>query len=292
MNDHTMKSRNEVRRGWRVLGALLAMWASSTVAQSHGNDPAMFPAMIQAFTEELAKAPDADLFIQRGEIYLHLREWTKAEADFAAAGRLDPQRVITSILHARALIDGGRPAAARPLIDQYLTQKPSNAEAWFMRGEILAATGNPDLALADYAEGFRRGSAASVEQLFRWSSLLAAAPMSEAGRALVIVDDAIARIGPATALLNCAIDLEVRSGRFEAALTRIGEVMQRTKRQEMWLVRQGDVLVKAGRRADAIAAYRRALEAIDTLPERERSTNDAQLLARAARTAVDRLGVN
>ena len=42
---------------------------------------------IEALTEELAKTPDADLLIRRGELFRHPQEWMKADAEFVAAAR-------------------------------------------------------------------------------------------------------------------------------------------------------------------------------------------------------------
>ena len=46
----------------------------------------------------------------------------------------------------------------------------------------------------------------------------------------------------------------------------------RTPRKELWLARRGEVLEKAGRAAEARAAYQAALVAIDELPEQRRRT--------------------
>jgi tetratricopeptide (TPR) repeat protein len=284
-----MPSIFSFHRPMSVLCAIGGLLASNVALNAHSTDPALFPTMIQAFTEELAKAPETDLFIQRGELYMHCREWAKAEADFAAAAQLDPQRLSIGFQRARALLEGGEPARARPFIEHYLGQKPSQAEAWFMRGEIMAALGKTDLARADYAEGFRRAPEASAEQILQWTRLFAALPECDAGEVLSVLDDALARLGPMPALLDYAIGLEVGRKNYDAALARIDRGMMHSRFQGNLLVRRGDVLAKSGRRADAMASYRAALAAIEELPERNRAVADVQKLASDARNAIERL---
>jgi predicted Zn-dependent protease len=268
-----------------------ASLAAGAVLPAHPLDPALVPAMIQALSEELTKTPETDLFIQRGELYAHRQEWAKAEADFAAAAQRDPQRLSIAFQRAHALLKMGQPARARPLMDHYLTQKLSQPEAWFLRGEILAALGEADLARADYAEGFQRAPAAGPEQIATWAQLVAQLPNGQAD-ALAIVDQAVARLGPSAFLLNYAIDLEVARKHYDGALARIDGLLQKTGWPGLLLIRRGDVLAQAGRSVDAVAAYRAALAAIDKLPARNRQGADMQKLARNARTALARLPAN
>jgi predicted Zn-dependent protease len=287
-----MHSLSSFRRLMSALCALGGLLASNLVLRAHSNDPALFPAMIQAFTEEIAKAPETDLFIQRGEIYMHTRAWAKAEADFAIAAHRDPQRLSIRFLWARALLESGQPAKALPLVEYYLEQKPSQAEAWFMRGEIKVALGKPDLARADYAEGFQRAPEATAEQILYWTRLLAALPQCEPVEVLGILDDALARLGPAPALIDYATDLEVGRKNYDGALARIDRALRQGGFPGVLLARRGDVLLKSGQGSAAVAAYRAALEAVEKLPENNRTISDMQKLAREARAAIDRLSAN
>jgi hypothetical protein len=65
--------------------------------------------------------------------------------------------------------------------------------------------------------------------------------------------------------------------------------MDHSPRRETWLVRQGDVLLKAGRTNEAVAAYRAALAAIDELPPRYRETVPIEKLERDARSSLSRI---
>jgi tetratricopeptide (TPR) repeat protein len=238
---------------------------------------------------ELAKAPEADLFIRRGELFRHLQQWTKAEADFIAAARLQPNLTVVDFFRARTLLESGASEKAQPFIDRYVANAPDEPEGRFLRGDVLAALGKHDAGAADYAEGIRRAPSPRPEHFLRRAKFLAAAPAADPAQVLVALDEGIARIGPIISLVDFAITLELDRKNYEGALARIATAMKHAPRRETWLVRQGDVLVKSGRTSEALASYRAALAAIDGLPTRYRETVPMEKLARDARQGIDRV---
>jgi len=259
--------------------------AGEPVAHAHGDDHLL----IEALTEELAKSPEADLFIRRGELFRHHSEWAKAETDFLAAARLDPSLAIVDFFRARSWLEAGAVERARPLIDRYLAKMPGEAEAWFLRGEIDAATGRFAAAAADYAEGIQHAASPRPEHFLRRARLLAAMPTPRTARVLAALDEGIARLGPVIALVDFAIALELERKDHEGALRRVAAAMAKAPRREAWLVRQGDILVQCGRAGEAVTAYRAALAAIEELPPRYRETVPIEKLTRDARTSLSRL---
>lgn len=269
-----------------------ALCLLAVVLRAHGDDQAMIRQIMEAISAELAKAPDADLFLRRGELHRHNQDWAKADADFVAAAQLAPKRAAIAYLRARTFLDARQPEKARSLAERYRAAVPSDPEAWFVHGEALAALGEMRLALADYAEGFRRAAEANADQVERWTRLLSALPQTDAGEILAIVDHALVRLGPLPALVDYAIALEVTRQNYDGALTRIEQVRQKGRWPGTLLARRGDVLVKAGRRAEAIASYQAALDAIEKLSERNRTTALVQKVAGEARDAIERLATN
>jgi predicted Zn-dependent protease len=268
--------------GW-LLGAFLLLAAPA--AHAHGDDQLL----IEALTEELAKAPEADLFIRRGELFRHHQEWAKAGADFESAARLEPKLEVVDFFRARLLLEAGEPAKAQPFIERYLANVPTEAEGWFLRGDVLGALGKHDDGAMDYAEGIRRAPHPRPEHFLRRARFLAAAPGSDPARVLAALDEGIAKLGPVISLLESAISLELERKNYDAALVRIATAMDHSPRRETWLVRQADVLLKSGRTTEAVAAYRAALAAIEDLPPRYRETVPVEKLERDARTSLRRL---
>lgn len=269
-----------------LAGALLAL--AAPIGHAHGDDQLL----IEALTEELTKSPEADLFIRRGELFRHHQEWAKADADFVAAARLDPQLTLVDFFRARVLLESGAPAKAQPFIERYQASAPDEPEGWFLHGEIAHARGQVDAAASHYADGIRRAASPRPEHFLRRARILASAPDADRARVLSAVDAGIAKLGPVISLVDYAITLELESRNFDAALQRIARVMDNMPRRERWLVRQGDILVQAGRAAEAVAAYRAALAAIADLPDRYRDTVPIEKLAADARASLARLSAN
>ena len=268
-----------------LLGVTGFLAVTTPCARAHGDDQLL----IDALTEELAKAPEADLFIRRGELFRHHQEWEKAAADFAAAARLEPKLAVVDFFRARLLLESGDAAQARTFIDRYVAGTPEEAEGWFLRGDILGALGQHDDGALDYAKGLERTPRPRPEHYLRRAKFLAASPKSDPTRVLAAIDEGIERVGPVISLVEYALTLELDRRNFASALQRIELAMKHAPRREGWLVRKGDVLVKSGRVDEAIASYRAALSAIDELPPRYRETVPVEKLERDARSALSRL---
>lgn len=256
-------------------------------AAAHGDDRVV----IDALTEELAKVPDVELYIRRGELYRHLQQWALAEADYAAAARLDPKLAVVDYFRARAWLEAGVPDRAEPCIQRYVVAEPAQAEGWFLRGEVMAALGDPAAGAADFATGIQCSGLQRPEHFLRRAQLLAAIPGVDPARELAALDEGIGRLGPVISLVDRAITLELARRNHTGALARIAAAMANAPRRESWLVRQGDVLEAAGRTTEAVAAYRAALAAIEELPERYRTTVPVEKLQRDARAGLSRLAV-
>jgi predicted Zn-dependent protease len=266
------------------LGAMLLATVRARV-YAHGDDQLL----IDALTEELAKAPEADLFIRRGELFRHHQDWAKAAADLAEAARLEPKLEIVDFFRARLLLESGNVDKALPYIERYLKNVPTEAEGWFLRGDVRAALGEHTAGALDYAEGIRRAPHPRPEHYLRRAKFVAAAPQSDSTRVLAAVDEGIEKIGPVISLMEYAIALELERKDYDGALARVAKAMDHSPRRETWLVRQGDIFLKAGRTTEAIAAYRAALAAIEDLPPRYRDTVPIEKLARDARASLSQL---
>lgn len=267
-----------------VLG--FALLAGAPPVRGHGDDLAL----IEALSEEIAKTADPELLIRRGELYRHHQDWMRAEADFAAAAKLEPNLAVVDYFRARTCLESGAPEKARDFIERYVTKVPAEAEGWFLRGEVQAALGSPAAGAADYAEGIQRAPHPRPEHFIQRAKMLAAAPGAEPGQVLAALDAGIARLGPIISLVDYAIALEIERRDYPAALARIAVAMEHSPRRETWLARRGDILVKASRPREAAEAFQAALAAIDALPTRYRETVPMEKLARDARTSLERLG--
>lgn len=268
-----------------VPAALGLLACAGPELRAHGDDQVL----IEALTEQLSKAPEADLFIRRGELFRHHQQWERAEADYVAAAKLDPALTLVDFFRARAQLEAGAPDKALPLVDRYLVNAPDEPEGRFLRGDVLAALGRHDDGALEYAHGIERAPSPRPEHFLRRARFLAAAPAADAARVIAALDEGIKRLGPVIALIDYAITLELERQNHDGALERITQAMSHAPRRERWLARQGDILANCGRKAEAAAAYRAALTAIEDLPERYRDTVPMEKLTTDVRAALTRL---
>lgn len=268
-----------------VPAALGLLACAGPELRAHGDDQAL----IEALTEQLRKAPEADLFIRRGELFRHHQQWEKADADYASAAELDPSLTLVDFFRARTQLESGAPDRALPLVERYLAAAPDEPEGRFLRGDILAALGRHDAGALEYAEGIQRAPSPRPEHYLRRARFLAAVPAIDAARVIAALDEGIRRLGPVIALIDYAISLELERRNFDGALERIGLAMSHAPRRERWLARQGEVLANCGRTTEALNAYRAALAAIENLPERYRDTVPMEKLTGDVRAALARL---
>ena len=227
-------------------------------------------AQIDKLTAEIARAPaDAQLYLRRGELHRLHEEWDAALADYARAAAQAPADDRVDFLRGRALQQAGRSAQAKQALDAYVARHPGHVEARVARARALRALHDDRAAAADYRYAIERSPKPDPDlYLERARAELAAGDIAQAGEGL---EAARLRLGPIASIELLAVDVEVRQGRFDAALARLDAMAARSPRKEAWLARRGDVLAEAGRRDEARTAYAAALAAIAALPPDLRS---------------------
>src|SRR5690606_1511553 len=112
------------------------------------------------------------------------QEWARATADLAAAARLEPDLKVIDFFRARLLLESGEPRAALPFVERYLDNVPTEAEGWFLRGDVRAALGQHEPGARDYAEGLRRTPRALPDHFLRRARFLGALPERDPARVL------------------------------------------------------------------------------------------------------------
>ena len=216
---------------------------------------------------------DADLYVQRGELYARHEEWLNAEANYLRAAEIAPQHARLAYLRAALELATGRAEEARGRLDALLAQHAADADALVLRARTHTTLKSSSAAVQDFTAAIAMIPTPRPELYLDRAALLAPA---EAIRSL---DEGIERIGPAITLHLRALALEETSGRFDAAVARVDRIIDVMERKESWLKRRGDLLARGGRVTDARASYLSALAVIQTLPDWLRASPDTQQLA-------------
>jgi predicted Zn-dependent protease len=247
---------------------------------------------IAEITARLAASPnDAVLLLRRGELHRVHRDWEPAEADYRAAKAADPDLVVVDFCLARLLVESGRPTAAKPLLDRFLERRPSDTDARALRARVLMDTGQPLAAAKDLDAAIRnaKDGVARPEHYLDRARALAAAGPDHLAEAIAGLDEGLVALGDAVTIELYAIDLELSRHNYDAALKRIDRLASQSARQEPWLIRRAAILEAAGRKSDALGAYRTALASIDKLPASRKTNRAVSRLADEARAGVERL---
>jgi tetratricopeptide (TPR) repeat protein len=239
---------------------------------------------IEAALEQLnaritASPGDAQLFLERGELYAQHQDWISAEANFLRAAELAPSLPRLDCARGALALATGAALEACGHLNRALALNSQDAEALILRSRARAALNDRLAAEADLDAALRL-LANPRPELFLERATLCASPR-EAIRSL---DAAIARIGPVHTLQLRALELEETAGLIDAALMRLQAIAGQSERKETWLKRQGDLLARAGRAREARRSYTSALAAIAALPAWLRESPDIlQLTAELTR---------
>lgn len=254
---------------WRAAVVFTAILAAAT-ASAH---PEIENALV-ILNAQIAAAPgDADLYVQRGELYARHEVWDLAEANYLRAAELAPNHPRLDRVRGELELATNHPAAARAHLDAALAREPRDPESLVLRARALVALKLPKLAVADFNAALPLIATPPPELYLERATLL---PPAEAIRTL---DEGIERLGPAVTLNLRALALEESLGRIDDAVARLDRLAEQSERRETWLKRRGDLLARAGRGREARAAYVSALAAIATLPEWLRESPDTIRLA-------------
>lgn len=110
---------------------------------------------VELHTQALAKAPAAELHVNRGVLHFALREFEKAAKDFEAALQMRPGDTEAMLRKAALLLSAGNVEGASPLVKQVLGAGSPSAETLALRSAILLAQGDPEEALVEVEKALK-----------------------------------------------------------------------------------------------------------------------------------------
>jgi tetratricopeptide (TPR) repeat protein len=264
-----------------LAGALLALPAAAHESEGEA---------LARLELALAVAPrDAELWRRRAALERARGEIDLSGADLERACALGLAPALAEQERGALARAAGRPADAERHLRRARELAPGNAATLAAHAEALAGLGRWREAADAYARAIRLAPQAGPDLHLARARALAAGGDATLGEALRALDEAEAELGPIPALVQEGALLELRAGRSDAALARLGRLPPPTRRRERWLVQRAEILERAGRPEQAIAEYAAALASIEALAPARRSTPAAVTLAARAREGIGRL---
>ncbi|HYI08019.1 MAG TPA: tetratricopeptide repeat protein [Thermoanaerobaculia bacterium] len=227
---------------------------------------------------------NAELYLQRGELYRLDEEWEKAERDYRRALQLDPALEAVHFGRGLMLYESGRNSEAIHPLQRFIANHPDDPHARVIFARVLMKLGRPVDAAVEYDAALTFLPWLDPDVIVERARALAAA--GRPSEALQALDDGMAQLGLLAALQLTAIEIELQTCHAEKALLRIEASEAAAPRKESWLARRGDILHGLDREEEARAAYRQALEALALLPPERRQTRAMRELENRLRTAI------
>jgi predicted Zn-dependent protease len=270
---------------------LLALLLTAQLAWAHG----AVHEQIESLDARIARKPDnAELYLQRGRLFLEDRHFDEAVEDFRRGLQIDPQLRAAHYFLGDALLRSGDAAGGEREARAFLAALGAEDRGGLMRGyRLLGQSLLEQGRSVDAAGAFRTALGHAPEPdpaHYREcaAAYLAAGP-AQRETALEILDEGLVRLGPLPALQEMAIEIELQAGRPDGAVKRLDALIARGQGRELWLQRKGEVLLQSGRRGEARQAFDAALAAIEALPSTRRNTRALRELEREVRSRLQGL---
>lgn len=274
----------------RITATLCACVAFFTTALQSASGHADLLLQIEQLTKEIEKDPgNVELYLRRGSLFRNHVDFEASYADFAKANSLAPQLATVDLMRGQLFLDWGWPLSARAYLDRFLTRQPNHVEGLVFRARALVKLNMRLAAVRDYDLALATSPEPGPDLFVERAQVLMAEGPEQAAAAVKGLDDGLKRLGPLVTLQLFAIDAELKIENYDGALARVDKVADRSPRKETWLARRAEILMQAGRPAEAKRAYESALAALQTLPPTRRNVPAMLELAKRIQREIDGL---
>jgi tetratricopeptide (TPR) repeat protein len=264
-----------------ALGCLLA--ASRPAAHAHGE---LHDMILQA-TKDIEKNPrDPLLYLKRAELHRAHLGWDAAMADIERAAALTNQWPHLHFARAGLYLDAQWFESADLAATRYLEHAPTDWQTLVIRARARAKLGRYLESSDDYTQAIKHSPDKGPELFLERAQAFEAAGATHLDQALRGLEEGLTELGPIVTLQLAAIDIEVKRQRVDAALARLDKLMATAPRKETWLLRRGDILRQAGRKQEAAASYKAALQSLENLPSVRRRVPAMAELERRIQAAL------
>jgi tetratricopeptide (TPR) repeat protein len=240
----------------------------------------------RAVAEALAEQPaDPAMHLRQGRVYAEQRDWDAAIESYERARALGADPDDVDVVTGATLLDAGWPRTAKLHFEAVLARSPERHDARLGRARAWSKLAQPGEAATDYALALERIAEPRPADALEQRDVLVALGRRE--EAITSLDRAMGRIGMVPTLQLAAVDLALELGRTDDALRRLDLLLAQSPNHPLWMSRRGRILERAGRTAEARAAYARALDHVSSRSARTPSRRLAALESEL-RTALER----
>lgn len=238
---------------------------------------------LRYFDQLIEQSPrEQALYVQRGIVYSNDGQYEQARADFTRAAELGDPVLVSfdlGVLHYRM----GDFAASRRYFDAWLQRFPDHAACLEYRARLLRDAGDHDGAIADFRRVFALQPRPNPGDYISVAEMLESRGDAGVAEALDVLDQGNAKLGVTPQIQRKAVALELRRKQPERAIERMRALEPMLGESPDWKVEMGELMLAAGRREEAQACFRKALDQLGSL----RLTPARQQLMRRAKDHLD-----
>ncbi len=241
---------------------------------------------ILALTQQIqTNSATADLWLQRADLHRQHGDFIHATADAAEAARLRPDWPAAILERARIQFDAGQSAAAIEAATACLQLAASNPDALVIHARSRVQLGQLAEAVTDFNDVLAMTNRPRPLPDLYLERARAQAALGQLADAVRGLDEGMARLGETPSLALPALEYEQALGNFVAALTRV-ERGRKFFTPENFLLRRGEILLPANRRAEAEKDFLAGLAAIENYPPARRALPQTQELVARLRAGL------
>lgn len=267
---------------FRTLGPvaciLFAAWTQTAIAHTD------IEVQLADLNQKLERNPhDSSLYLIRGELKRHKRDWLGAEADFVQAYQLGSPEIRSelNLYRGRLFKEAGQSRRAVAELDYFIERNPEHIDALRMRALAYAQMGGFNEAIADYTRLIAVSPSRSPEVWLERARLCIRNDDIDA--AVQSIDDAIGIFGPLVNLVEFSVNAEIGRHNHAAALNQIEKLPLILAETPEWLWRRAELFEKLDRPNDAAQLSARAHDTISKMPlNRQNSAAMQELLGKLA----------
>ncbi|MDB6137905.1 MAG: hypothetical protein JWO94_977, partial [Verrucomicrobiaceae bacterium] len=264
-----------------TLCSLAWLYGGISQVRAHG----AYDEELKHLSEQILASPnDAVLWFQRARTSFFHGDWQACLADVEKAERLAPGLFPYDFQRGQALALGGHFNAARTVLDDFIKAHPDHGPAIAARARILDTLGHHDAALADFRAALTKKPEPEPDLYQEVAEAMTAGNRKD--EAVQVLESGIEHLGNIPSLVLKALDLELSTRRFDAALLRVDAMQHSSPRPEPWMARRASVLAQAGRLDASRTAWTALREHIAALPNLERGSNAMSQLSMEAGKAL------
>jgi predicted Zn-dependent protease len=242
-----------------LFAILIALFCFAIVVSAHDG----LHEQILAVTGQIEKDPaNAALYLKRAELYRLHAEWVNSERDFNSAEKLDRELAAVDLGRGKLWLDAKRFTKAKRALEKYLASQPKSFEGVLTMARVCAKLRQTNAAIKYFSEAIALAPQDSSEiYLERAETTISANRLTEALNGL---DEGLKRFPNLVTLQTAAIELEVKRRNYAAALERLDKTTANMERKESFLLRRGEILLRAKRPCEARRSLSQAKAGYET----------------------------